>query len=546
MKRIISAILICCLILPFLPASAAEEAVAQPSIEEILNEYHEKAFEAQSAESNGGASTCEPYEAADCADDAAEATEDTTTGKKDNDHHIPDDGSSGSSSRIVDFPVQIDPGGNTTVNAVLYTTINGQLCSCDVSYNSSFSMFFGSNTAYNPDIAVISSLLAANAYESNYLNYANMNVNANNSMLVWMNYHSMEDFVCYDLNNYESDQHVTKVYFAHRYLIMNGMIRDIVCVVIRGTNGAEEWESNFDIGTTAESPRHSEWTNINNHKGFDITANRVNELLNTYVATHCSSENSVFWITGHSRGGAIANVLAAKKVDEGKTVFGYTFASPNTTTLSTAQTASKYQCIFNIINTDDYVTKLPMSGWNFRRYGVNKSASIGSQYKTAWQNLTNCTGNLIEGYGGVYNYDNIGVNLVINSLTGIASNRNACYTEHSGTSGYFSESALTASGRDAMRESMLAYYAPNMEGTYRVTNGYENGGYYYRIYQKPTFLMQMLAAYMGGELSLLDFKAIKVAEYLNPAKIEIVAAGLGGMVHPHIVESYYLLATKLT
>lgn len=57
MKRIISAILICCLILPFLPASAAEEAVAQPSIEEILNEYHEKAFETQAATENGGAST---------------------------------------------------------------------------------------------------------------------------------------------------------------------------------------------------------------------------------------------------------------------------------------------------------------------------------------------------------------------------------------------------------------------------------------------------------------------------------------------------------
>lgn len=57
MKRIISAILIYCLILPFLPASAAEEAVAQPSIEEILNEYHEKAFETQAATENGGAST---------------------------------------------------------------------------------------------------------------------------------------------------------------------------------------------------------------------------------------------------------------------------------------------------------------------------------------------------------------------------------------------------------------------------------------------------------------------------------------------------------
>lgn len=476
-----------------------------------------------------------------------ETYENEASGNENENHHAPDSSSTGFSTRAVNFPVQIDPGGGTTVNAVLITTINGQLCSANVSYNSSFSIFFGSNTEYNPDIAVISSLLSANAYESNYLDYNNMNVTASNSMEVWMNLNSMEDFVCYDLNSYESDHHVSKMYIGHKFLTMNGMTRDIVCVVIRGTNGEEEWQSNFDIGTTAESPRHNDWTNINNHKGFDITANRLNDLLDEYVAQYCSSLYSVFWITGHSRGGALANLLAAKKVDEGKTVYGYTFASPNTTTLSTAQTATKYQCIFNIVNEDDYVTKLPMSGWEFRRYGVDKTASIDEEYESDWEALTNCTGNILEGYGGDYNNDRNGMNGVLEALTGIANNRNDCYVERAGTNGYTMHYELTSSKRDEARETMLAYYDTlNMDGTYRVSNGYTDGSYYYRVYQKPTFLMQLLAAYMGKIMTEEEFVAIDVAPYLEAAKWGIASAGLSGMVHPHIVESYYLLATKLT
>lgn len=57
MKKLIAIILICCMVLPILSASATEEATAQPTIEEILNSYHEKAFAAQTTEENGGVST---------------------------------------------------------------------------------------------------------------------------------------------------------------------------------------------------------------------------------------------------------------------------------------------------------------------------------------------------------------------------------------------------------------------------------------------------------------------------------------------------------
>lgn len=48
---------ICCMVLPMIPASAVEETTTPPTIEEILNSYHKKAFAAQTAEENGDAST---------------------------------------------------------------------------------------------------------------------------------------------------------------------------------------------------------------------------------------------------------------------------------------------------------------------------------------------------------------------------------------------------------------------------------------------------------------------------------------------------------
>lgn len=57
LKKIIALSLICAMLVPLSPVVAADETTVTPTIEEILNSYHNKAFEAQSAEKNGGAST---------------------------------------------------------------------------------------------------------------------------------------------------------------------------------------------------------------------------------------------------------------------------------------------------------------------------------------------------------------------------------------------------------------------------------------------------------------------------------------------------------
>ena len=74
------------------------------------------------------------------------------------------------------------------------------------------------------------------------------------------------------------------------------------------------------------------------------------------------------WITGFSRGGAVANVTAAKCTDSGRfqDVYAYTFAAPRTT-----RQPGNYRNIFNIIRKNDPVPKVPLADWTYQRYGVD-------------------------------------------------------------------------------------------------------------------------------------------------------------------------------
>lgn len=57
LKKIISLMIAFAMLVPFSSAVAADENASQPTIEEILNGYHERAFAAQTAEENGDAAT---------------------------------------------------------------------------------------------------------------------------------------------------------------------------------------------------------------------------------------------------------------------------------------------------------------------------------------------------------------------------------------------------------------------------------------------------------------------------------------------------------
>lgn len=169
---------------------------------------------------------------------------------------------------------------------------------------------------------------------------------------------------------------VTAYVFAHKRL-SDG--RDLVFVGIRGTYGSE-WLSNFNLKESAQS----------DHLGFD----RAEREIRAGLATYCDElgidpAESALLVTGHSRGGAVANLLAAQldaaaqegetgQADEGARgegtfprggIYAYTFAAPNATQAEDAGDEA-YANIFNVVNSTDLVPRLPLEAWGWHRYGV--------------------------------------------------------------------------------------------------------------------------------------------------------------------------------
>ena len=136
----------------------------------------------------------------------------------------------------------------------------------------------------------------------------------------------------------------------------------LVAVVIRGTGEYTEWSGNLNVGSGSD------------HEGFAAARDELLDNLGSYLSkAGISGKNEKFLITGHSRGGAAANLTAAYLMDAGlaerENVYCYTFAAP---AVSTKAAEEGYENIFNIVNGEDLVTLVPLAQWGYRRYGVDR------------------------------------------------------------------------------------------------------------------------------------------------------------------------------
>lgn len=446
---------------------------------------------------------------------------------------------------VIDGPTTL-----STYGGILYTNYGSSVNSSNISYRFGDRLFFYGNTTYNKDLAATSAILSTIAYGDNYITInsgGSLSTTASNAVERWMNFHgftyfddtevSDPDLKCTLYSSLEGDCHVSKMFLGHKQVTYNGVTKQVVCVVIRGTFGIDEWQSNFDIGTTSESPRNPDWSDITNHKGFDIAATRLNEVLDKYIEYKNIGDNYVLWITGHSRGGAIANVLADKRITAGDTLYCYTFASPATTVYGGAQ-MSKYNCIHNVLNEDDFVTKLPF--WGFRRYGQDiVGHSVEDDYASAWDDM------MINNIS--YTSSTNLMATVLEYLPSISTTRNGCYEYNTNVGGFCtSEGYGLASAAEDAAQALCDSYPANTANTYRWVLMGSSGNYGYAVYQKPAFLMQLLAAVRGGTLDNITFGILDVAPYLQSAKWSVAQLSLsGGLEHPHYCESYYLIAKNI-
>ena len=186
---------------------------------------------------------------------------------------------------------------------------------------------------------------------------------------------------------YADNDHV-KVYVGHKRL--DGY--DVYVVPVRGTTTNCEWFSNFNLGTGDE------------HTGFSKTALEVEQaLLDKLTADSADPDKTIILLTGHSRGGAVANIIAAH-LDNGllggegfavprSQVFAYTYGCPNVS----KNADESLDNIFNFNNPGDYVPTLPLDepaeDWGFKRNGKTIYLSTDKDVYVAFQqSIYNKTG----------------------------------------------------------------------------------------------------------------------------------------------------------
>ena len=225
---------------------------------------------------------------------------------------------------------------NLDVSGVYTDSSMGKKVTYTTIYNDSW--FTKSTTVKNENLATLSMFASASVYQLD--NAQNLLKNCN-------------------FTSSKTEKTVTKTDNDHvSYVIGHKKIGNftVVAVIVKGTSGNYEWVSNFNIGKNTT------------HKGFELAEKELNTSVNNYIKNNNITGTIKYWVTGHSRGAAVANLYAKRLNSSGKKtkVYAYTFATPR---VSRQAKLSGYENIYNYINTGDFVTEVAPTKWGFKRYG---------------------------------------------------------------------------------------------------------------------------------------------------------------------------------
>ena len=277
------------------------------------------------------------------------------------------------------------PDGNYSLT---FRTELSQLDICHEFYYSD-SFFTHSATEYDHSLALASlgvALSAFNTAASDQQYWVNADVGRQNNLDAAYEELGFADSKYY---NYDVDVgaplDIIGYGFARKTLVQKNSRTTIVSLALRGGGYGGEWVSNLHVGEG--SP----------HAGFVAPVSEVFENLCSYLAHAMLKEDLgtiKLWLVGYSRGGIVANLLAARIHNElpqlaEEDVFVYTFAPPIALTaddcpelqqdfdnnhLPDGKLKSTWDTsnIFNIISSGDLVTRVLPEGWGYHRNGNDR------------------------------------------------------------------------------------------------------------------------------------------------------------------------------
>lgn len=160
---------------------------------------------------------------------------------------------------------------------------------------------------------------------------------------------------------------------GHRTVVdAQGMERTLVVMVVRGTSHTIEWDSNADVADFVVDGDYD----VDYHEGFRRSADEALEGLGRYLRRHSiDGREALLWLVGHSRGASVANLMGAS-LDEDRCGLGFsadrlwchTFACSLGTRRADAS-STRFSNIINVNSPEDYIPRIPLRAWGFRRFG---------------------------------------------------------------------------------------------------------------------------------------------------------------------------------
>lgn len=284
-------------------------------------------------------------------------------------------------------------GAANNSESVKDSAIRSVVDSDEVYYSDSF--FLGSNREYDHELAKASLALSMTAFKKEHVNEFLSDLGYDGTVFYRYDQHNDEDRVALAI--------------SHK--------NNIIAIVIRGGKYGDEWGSNGRVGYDGES--------FGYHYGFHKAAEDAIIQLKEYAADNdIVLQDSKVWITGFSRGGAVANVMGAMLtgtdsvagsqssivtrdsagqgydglsknpvIIRSENLFDYTFASPNTVSEDLI-TDDPVSGLYNIVNPLDIVTRLPMNAsgisktskgktvrynWDYTKYGTTLNLPTGTE-----------------------------------------------------------------------------------------------------------------------------------------------------------------------
>lgn len=250
------------------------------------------------------------------------------------------------------------------------------------SYTFSLDSAIGSGSAYSNGTAELAVLLSAAAYESEAIGQFLSQLGFSEIKTVGGKYG-------YTL--------------AHKRLLIDDEIKELVYVICRGENEHGEWWGDVNFGNGEE------------HQNYCAAAKNVGNALYDYCEDYDiflrEPDDRYLMITGYSHGAGVANILAntvnngwLSEVFSKNNTSAYTFATPNVTT--DANTGNNGN-VFNFVHYQDLYLNTP-SMQHYNRYGTTRifgfynDAGFG-HYTTMYENYgLDATAN--SSYTRIWNY----------------------------------------------------------------------------------------------------------------------------------------------